>query len=292
MVERQVRDLEVAGSNPVALTKEILTYFVLSGIIFKICRGGGIGRHVCLRGIWANARAGSSPALGTRESLSATHFCIKGVFIIMEKIVSSTDPSALERASKILKEGGVIVFPTETVYGVGALLDFEDAIKRVYEIKGRTFDKPLLIHLSNMANVFDLARYVSDKVSDLMKTFWPGSLSIILEASCAVPKVAISYGYTVGLRMPSNDFFRKLSHEVGPIAATSANLSNHPSPLNVQDAYDQLKDSVDLYIDDGKVEKGVASTIIDMTVNPPKILRVGSVNVTEIEKIIGKVTVS
>ncbi len=208
----------------------------------------------------------------------------------MAKILSSKDPQALQVAKEILQKGGVVVFPTETVYGVGALLDDENAIKRIYEIKGRDFNKPLLIHISTMAHVFDLSRYVSDKVSDLMKTFWPGALSIILEASCAVPKSAISYGYTVGFRMPSNKFFRDLSALVGPIAATSANLSGEKDPLTCTDAYNYLKDSVDLYIDDGPVEKKVPSTIIDMTLNPPKILRVGAVDVDQIEKVIGKVS--
>ncbi len=207
----------------------------------------------------------------------------------MAEIMSSKDPQTLQIASEILKNGGVIVFPTETVYGVGALLDDESAIKRIYEIKGRNFDKPLLIHISKMAYVLDLSRYISDKVSDLMKTFWPGPLSIILEASCAVPRSAIAYGYTVGFRMPSNKFFRDLSALVGPIAATSANLSGKKDPLACEEAYDYLKDSVDLYVDDGPVERGSPSTVIDMTLNPPKILRVGAIGVDEIEKIIGKV---
>ncbi|HEU23784.1 MAG TPA: threonylcarbamoyl-AMP synthase, partial [Mesoaciditoga lauensis] len=196
----------------------------------------------------------------------------------------------LKVASDILKDGGIIVFPTETVYGVGAILDNENSIKRIYEIKGRDFKKPLLIHISKMAYAFDLSRYVPDKASDLMKTFWPGPLSIILEASCAVPRSAISYGYTVGLRMPSNKFFKDLGDLVGPIAATSANLSGQKDPLTCGDAYNYLKDSVDLYVDDGPVEKGLPSTVIDMTANPPKILRIGAVSVEEIEKVIGKVS--
>ncbi|MGC8611039.1 MAG: L-threonylcarbamoyladenylate synthase [Athalassotoga sp.] len=208
----------------------------------------------------------------------------------MAKILSSKDPQTLKVASDILKDGGIIVFPTETVYGVGAILDNENSIKRIYEIKGRDFKKPLLIHISKMAYAFDLSRYVPDKASDLMKTFWPGPLSIILEASCAVPRSAISYGYTVGLRMPSNKFFKDLGDLVGPIAATSANLSGQKDPLTCGDAYNYLKDSVDLYVDDGPVEKGLPSTVIDMTANPPKILRIGAVSVEEIEKVIGKVS--
>lgn len=208
----------------------------------------------------------------------------------MAKILSSKDPQTLKVASDILKDGGIIVFPTETVYGVGTILDNENSIKRIYEIKGRDFKKPLLIHISKMAYAFDLSRYVPDKASDLMKTFWPGPLSIILEASCAVPRSAISYGYTVGLRMPSNKFFKDLGDLVGPIAATSANLSGQKDPLTCGDAYNYLKDSVDLYVDDGPVEKGLPSTVIDMTANPPKILRIGAVSVEEIEKVIGKVS--
>lgn len=208
----------------------------------------------------------------------------------MAEIISSKDPQTLQIAGEILKNGGVIVFPTETVYGVGALLDNENAIKRIYEIKGRDFNKPLLIHISKMNHVFDLSRYVPDKASDLMKAFWPGSLSIILEASCAVPRSAIAYGYTVGFRMPSNKFFRDLSVLVGPMAATSANLSGGKDPLTCGEAHNYLKDSVDLYVDEGPVEKGSPSTVIDMTLNPPKILRVGAIGVGEIEKIVGKVS--
>ncbi len=208
----------------------------------------------------------------------------------MAKIMSSKDPQTLKLAVDILKNGGVIVFPTETVYGVGTLLDNEDSIKRIYEIKGRDFKKPLLIHISKMAYAFDLARHVPDKASDLMKTFWPGPISIVLEASCVVPRSAISYGYTVGLRMPSNKFFKDLGDLVGPIAATSANLSGQKDPLTCADAYSYLKDSVDLYVDDGPVEKGLPSTVIDMTANPPKILRIGAISLEEIEKVIGKIS--
>ncbi len=209
----------------------------------------------------------------------------------MERIISSKDPDALKIVSAILKDGGVIVFPTETVYGVGVLLENEEAIRKVYEIKGRDFNKPLLVHISDMSNVFDLARYIPPKAADLMKEFWPGPLSIVLEASCAVPRVAISYGPTIGLRMPFNEFFKKMSNLVGPMAATSANISNHPSPLTVEEARSELRNSVDLYVDDGPVERGIASTVIDMTVNPPKVLRSGSIKVEEIEKIIGKVSI-
>lgn len=201
-------------------------------------------------------------------------------------ILSSKEIGTLEKAAEILKNGGVVVFPTETVYGIGALYNDEKAIKRIYEIKGRDFSKPLLIHMSRSEDVTLMADGVPEVFFRLTEKYWPGPLSIILNASASVPKAAISGGTTVGFRMPSDEFFIKLSDIVGPIAATSANVSGGENPLSVGDAYSQLGDLPDLYVDGGTVGKGLPSTIIDLTANPPKFLRIGAIPEEEVRGII------
>ncbi len=200
-------------------------------------------------------------------------------------ILSAKEPKTLEKAVDILKNGGIVVFPTETVYGIGALYNDEKAVKRIYEIKGRDFSKPLLIHMSRSEDVNLMVDDVPEVFFRLTERFWPGPLSIILNASASVPKAAISGGTTVGFRMPSDEFFIKLSNIVGPIAATSANVSGGSNPKSVEDAHSQLGELPDLYVDGGIVGKGLPSTIIDLTVIPSKFLRIGAISEEEVRGI-------
>ncbi len=205
-------------------------------------------------------------------------------------IISVQDKHALSESIRILKSGGIVVFPTETVYGVGALLSRGEAIEKIYKVKNRDRSKALLLHISKIESL-ELAQYVPPEAFKLIEKFWPGPLSLILKASAKIPINVIGNGDTVGFRMPNNSFFQKLANVLGPIAATSANRSGNPSPTSVKSAYEQLGDFVDLYVDGGKIEIGIASTILDFTKDHPTVLRIGAIPISEIENVIGKVSI-
>lgn len=179
----------------------------------------------------------------------------------MERLKSSDE--SLKKAIQILKSGGVIIFPTETVYGIGTLASNEKAIKRIYEIKKRPSDKPLQILIADLKQVESLAQDISTKARELIKKYWPGPLTLVFKARS---------GGSVGIRMPKHDWLLKLIKEIGPLAATSANLSGEPESLSAQ----EVRIEADLLIDGGKCKLGEASTVIDVSVDPPLILREGN----------------
>jgi len=169
-------------------------------------------------------------------------------------------------AVKILKNGGVIIFPTETVYGIGALASNENAIKKIYEIKGRSFDKPLQILISDISQVDLFASEISDKAKELMKKYWPGPLTLVFKTAS---------GSTVGLRMPDSPIILELIRQTGPIAASSANISGQPDPTCIGD----VKIEADLLLDGGPCKMGKPSTVVDVSVDPPTILRQGAIEI-------------
>ncbi len=203
-------------------------------------------------------------------------------------MLSIDEPNCLKEATNCLKRCGIVVFPTETVYGVGAFIECEKSVEKIYLFKKRNREKPMLLHISSKEDAFKYAIKLNKSALKLIENLWPGSISLVLYASRSAPKYVVAKNGTIGLRMPKNDFFLRLSREVGPLVATSANISNELPPLTVKNAASQLKDGVDLYIDGGRVDKGKASTVIDMTKIPPLILREGAISVEEIEKIIGE----
>ncbi len=204
------------------------------------------------------------------------------------KIISIDESNCLKEATNCLKRCGIIVFPTETVYGVGTLVECEKSVERIYLLKKRNREKPMLLHISSKEDVFKYAIKLNKSALKLIENLWPGSISLVLHASHSAPKYIVAKNGTIGLRMPKDDFFLRLSKEVGPLVATSANISNELPPLTVKNALSQLKGGIDLYIDGGKAKKGKASTVIDMTKTPPLILREGAISAEEIEKIIGE----
>lgn len=175
----------------------------------------------------------------------------------------------LDEAVKILKSGGVIIFPTETVYGIGGLASIENAVKRIYEIKGRSFNKPLQILISDISQVELFASEISDKAKILMKEYWPGPLTLVFKKKSGIFDIITASGNTVGLRMPDNQTVLELIRQAGPIAASSANLSGEPDPTSA----DEVKIEADLLLDGGKCKMGKASKVIDVSVDPPVILR-------------------
>lgn len=189
----------------------------------------------------------------------------------------SMDYKAIKEAAEVIKNSGLVAFPTETVYGLGANALNEAAVKKIFEAKGRPQDNPLIIHVADK----DINRYVKEIpeiAKKLMDKFWPGPLTIILKKADIVPSVTSASLDTVGVRMPNTQIALELIKASGvPIAAPSANISGRPSPTDFQRCIEDLKGRVD-YILGGEISRvGLESTIVDCTVNPPCILRPGAI---------------
>lgn len=200
------------------------------------------------------------------------------------------DFSSIKIASEVIKNGGLVAFPTETVYGLGANALDSEAINKIFIAKGRPNDNPLILHISSKKQVSELVKEVPLNAKKLMNKFWPGPLTIILEKSDIVPKEVTAGLSTVAIRMPDNRIALELIKEAKvPIAAPSANSSGHPSPTEGAHVIEDLKDKIDIIIDGGRVNIGLESTVLDLTQNPPVILRPGKITLTQIKNVIGKV---
>ncbi len=213
----------------------------------------------------------------------------------MEKYIylkNTTDYSKLKVAGEIIKQGGLVLFPTETVYGLGANGLDEDAVKKIYIAKGRKQDNPLILHVSNFDMVSKIAKDISDIEYTLMKTFWPGPFTIILNRTKIVPDIVTAGLDTVGVRMPSGEIARALiSYAEVPIAAPSANISGRPSGTNVSDIFEELSGKVDYIVDGGECEVGLESTVVRVVDGVPTILRPGKISPEDIQKVIGVVKI-
>ena len=195
----------------------------------------------------------------------------------------------LHKVANLLKAGKTVVFPTETVYGLGANALDPEAAKKIYEAKGRPSDNPLIVHISKKEDVDFLAGNISQDANLLMEAFWPGPLTLILDKSDNVPIETTGGLMTVAIRMPSNPIARKLIDLAGvPIAAPSANISGRPSITSSKYLVEELCERVDAIIISEDSEIGLESTVIDMTASTPVILRPGKIGKTEIEKILNK----
>jgi L-threonylcarbamoyladenylate synthase len=198
----------------------------------------------------------------------------------------------LQKVASILKSGGTVAFPTETVYGLGANALDESAVKKIFEAKGRPSDNPLIIHLAEIGDVKGLVKGLSKEVNKLMESFWPGPLTLVLEKTERVPSIITGGLSTVAIRMPSHPIARKLIKLSGvPVAAPSANISGKPSPTRGEHVVNDLKGKVDAIVMGGNCEVGLESTVLDMTGEIPVILRPGGITRTELEKVLGRVEV-
>lgn len=183
--------------------------------------------------------------------------------------------NAVKEGAKTLNNGGLAVFPTETVYGIGADAYNENAIRSLYEKKQRPLDKPLLMHISSLEMAEEIA-YLNDTARELIKRFTPGPLTLVVKAKPILPSIALAGGDTVGLRFPSNDIFLEISKAFGkPIAATSANISGEKSTARAEELK-SITDVADVIIDGGECELGLESTIVSLTGEKAIILRLGS----------------
>ena len=199
---------------------------------------------------------------------------------------SDNDYNKIKPAAESIKKGKLVLFPTETVYGIGANALDENAVKDIFIAKGRAQDNPLIVHIANIDMLKELVQNVGEIELKLMKTFWPGPLTIVLEKKTIIPSVITGGLDTVAIRMPSNIIARKLIEYSGlPIAAPSANVSGKPSGTLVEDIIEELDGKVEYIIDSGKVDIGVESTVVRVVNNVVHILRPGKITPEDIQKI-------
>lgn len=190
-------------------------------------------------------------------------------------------------AADIIKHGGLVAFPTETVYGLGANALNPDAVLALFKAKQRPLDNPPIVHVENVDDVYRLAKCVPAKAELLMKQFWPGPLTLVLERSKIVPDVTVAGLSTVAIRMPKNKIALALIKESQcPIAAPSANLAGKPSPTTAKHVFDDLNGRIDVILDGGPTHIGVESTVLDLSVDPPQILRPGGTSFETLKKVI------
>ena len=191
----------------------------------------------------------------------------------------------IKEAAEVIKNGGVVAFPTETVYGLGAHALKEECVKKIFVAKGRPQDNPLIVHVASK-NIDEYVKNIPDVANKLIDKFWPGPLTLILEKRNIIPMETSANLDTIGIRMPSNKIAMELIKESGvPIAAPSANISGRPSPTNIERCVEDLKGRVD-YILGGEIsEVGLESTIVDCTVYPPMVLRPGGITLEMLREV-------
>ncbi len=196
----------------------------------------------------------------------------------------------IHRAAEIIRQGGVVAFPTETVYGLGANAFDPLAVARIFEIKDRPYFDPLIVHISGFEEMAGLASAIPPDAEKLIRRCWPGPLTIVLSKKESVPDLVTSGLPTVAVRMPKHPMALRLIREAGcPLAAPSANPFGYVSPTTADHVREQLGDRVDLILDGGPCEVGLESTIISFSEERPRLLRPGGLPLEEIEAIIGRV---
>lgn len=192
----------------------------------------------------------------------------------------------LKKAANILKNNGLVAFPTETVYGLGANALNEECVKKIYLAKGRPSDNPLIVHISEIEEVYKLALNIPKQAINLMEKFWPGALTIVLKKADTIPNATAGGLDTVAIRLPNNNIARALIKECGfPIAAPSANISGKPSPTTASHVFNDLNGKIDMVLDGGNCEFGLESTVIEVLENKVTILRPGNITKEMLEEV-------
>jgi L-threonylcarbamoyladenylate synthase len=205
---------------------------------------------------------------------------------------NNPEPCKIDMAARILLVGGLVAFPTETVYGLGANGLNPSAVKKIFLAKGRPVDNPLILHIQHIDDLKTFARNVSRKANKLAREFWPGPLTLILEKSQRVPQITTGGLDTIAVRIPGDIISLSLIRAAGiPVAAPSANISGRPSPTRASHVLEDLHGKVDLIIDGGRTRIGLESTVIDMTSTVPVLLRPGGLPLERIREAIGKISI-
>ena len=212
--------------------------------------------------------------------------CTKRVKVDCENV----DEALLIAPGKVLREGGLVAFPTETVYGLGGDAKNASASEKIYAAKGRPSDNPLIVHIAEFSELEEIVKEVPDSARALADAFWPGPLTMILQKNEVIPYETTGGLDTVAVRMPSHPVARAFIKASGcMVAAPSANISGRPSPTTADHVWEDLNGRIDYVIDGGAVEIGLESTIIDLTEDIPLVLRPGYITPEEIAEVIGTV---
>ena len=205
---------------------------------------------------------------------------------------SAADPNTATIAAEIIKRGGLVAIPTETVYGLGANGLDEQAVAKIFKAKGRPQDNPLILHVTGPEQIEQFCHHIPQAAYDLAAAFWPGPLTMVLPAKSIVPKRTTAGLSTVGLRCPDNAVTREIIRLAGvPIAAPSANISGKPSTTTAQHVLHDHDGRIDLIVDDGPCRVGVESTIVDLTEERPRLLRPGGIGPEALIAVLGDLIV-
>ena len=206
----------------------------------------------------------------------------------METLIKKVDEKSVKEAKDILTGGGVVAIPTETVYGLAAVGTNSQAVKKIFEIKGRPSDNPLIAHVHKDYDLNKLVTVKHDYVYDLIKAYTPGPLTMVFESKGVICKEATCGGDTLAVRIPSHVGCQQLLKAIDmPLVAPSANLSKHTSPVTAKHVYDDLSGQIPLILDGGKCSGGIESTVLDVTGKTPRILRAGLITKEMIEALVG-----
>ena len=204
----------------------------------------------------------------------------------MAKIVSSTDRSYLDEALRLLRQGELVCYPTDTVYGIGAAAGDDAAVRRLFAVKGRPLDKPLPLLIADVGDATRIAD-VTPLARTLMGRFWPGGLTIVMRKAERFHSVALAGQETVALRVPDHPLVREIIRLLGePITGTSANRAGAPAPVSAAEVAFQMDEMVELIIDGGRSRARAESTVIDITAVPPVVLREGAIRRGEVEEVL------
>jgi L-threonylcarbamoyladenylate synthase len=198
--------------------------------------------------------------------------------------------AAVKRAAELLRRGGVVALPTETVYGLAANALDERAVARIFQIKGRPATNPVIVHVAGMEMAKRCVNGWTPNAEKLAKAFWPGPLTLVLPRAKDIPDPVTAGGATVGVRWPGHPFIQAVIRACGfPLAAPSANLSRRVSPTSAGHVYKQLGDNISMIVDGGQSQVGIESTVLDLTVSPPEILRPGMIHAQALAAVCGEV---
>lgn len=201
------------------------------------------------------------------------------------RVIAANDAAAVDEAARVLREGGLVVFPTDTVYGVGAAVDRPDAVARLYVAKGRPLDRPIPVLIADLDQLERLARDVNDAVLRLARRFWPGALTIVVPAQPWLPVEIVRDTGAVGLRMPDHPVALAIIRAAGgAVATTSANRSGEREACTVEEAVAALGETVDLYVDGERTPGGIPSTVVALEDGEIRILRRGALDPALVEQ--------
>ena len=206
------------------------------------------------------------------------------------EIKSKAELNKLDEAAKALFRGELVAFPTETVYGLGGNALSGETVKKIYAAKGRPSDNPLIVHIANKEDIYKLTKFVPEKAEKVLSALCPGPVTMVLFKSDIVPDEVTAGGKTVAIRIPENKIARELILRSGvPVAAPSANVSGRPSPTRAEHVVEDLGERIAYIVDGGACDVGLESTVVDFTVEPPRILRPGGVTQEMLASLLGEV---